>query len=204
MALLPALLGLLAAPFPGTAALLVVRPGPSITNAPASIGVRVPPDLQANPTNRATFTVGGVSYNPPLRYQWFFNGNPILDATNAAYSFTNVTLAHEGLYSAQLTDSIGLANTLPAQLTGLVTPSLTFAPLPQTSPQGALITVSAACTGNPLPVAWEWRRISTPIQITTNNDRFSYLSFFNTNPIGTPVLDRVIARNQAGTTSPRE
>ena len=179
-------------------ALLTVRAGPSITNQPAAVSVRVPPDPQANPTNRATFNVGAVTYNPPLRYQWLYNANPIPDATNSTYSFTNVTLANEGQYSVLLFDSVATAASAAASLLGLVTPVLTLPPLSQAVPTGAVVTVSAMASGNPLPFTWEWRRISITNQITTNNERFSFYSFLNTNPVGSTVNYRLVLRNAAG------
>src|SRR6185436_3980531 len=79
-------------------ALFVVRVGPSITNQPTNIFVRVAPDPLGSPTNRATFNAGGLSYNPPISYQWRFNGADIPGATNSVLSFSNVTLASEGTY----------------------------------------------------------------------------------------------------------
>src|SRR6185436_4365795 len=77
-------------------ATLTVRAGPNFIMHPTNFAVRVPPDPQANPTNRVTFSATAVTYNPPLRYQWQFNGTDIAGATSSTLSFTNAQLSDEG------------------------------------------------------------------------------------------------------------
>jgi hypothetical protein len=178
--------------------LLVVRAGPSITTQPGTVSIRVPPDTLANPTNRATFAVGAVTYNPPLRFQWYFNNIPLSDATNSTYSFTNVTLANQGQYVAEVTDSVGPMLSSPASLLALVTPTLTLMPIPQSVATGAVVSFSAAAAGSPLPFTWEWRRGSATNQVTVGNERSSFYTFLNTNPVGSVQLYRVLVRTAAG------
>src|SRR5262249_13105283 len=76
----------------------------SATRALATLTVLLPPfivtqpgSLVLNPGATATFSVlaGG---DPPLRYQWRFNGNPIAGATAASLTLSNVQLANSGDY----------------------------------------------------------------------------------------------------------
>ena len=145
-----------------------------------------------------TFAVGAVSFNPPLRYQWRFNGEDIAGATNSSLSFTNVQLAHAGSYSVAVVDSVGAVTSLPATLTALVTPQLTLVPPTQFAPTGAVITVNAAGTGQPSPFSWEWRRGSNALLTNTGPDRFNFLSFLNTNAVGSTQQYRVILRSISG------
>ena len=138
-------------------ALFVVRFGPSITNQPTNIFVRVAPDPLGFPTNRATFSAGGVSYNPPLGYQWRFNGADIPGATNSILSFSNVTVANEGVYSALLSDSAGFTPTASARLIPMITPQILLAPLSQTVAAGGRVGVSVAIVGSPAPFGYQWR-----------------------------------------------
>jgi hypothetical protein len=179
-------------------ATLVVRAGPSIATQPANVLIRVPPDPLANVTARATFSLTAVTYNPPLRYQWYFNGLPIPDATNNVYSFTNVTLANEGQYVGVATDSVGPTPSLPASLIGLVTPLIQVAPISQSAPTGAVVTFSVAVTGHPLPFTYEWRRGGNLNVSYTTSEFSSYYSFLNTNLVDSSQLYRVLVRGLSG------
>jgi hypothetical protein len=175
-------------------AILTVRAGPSIVTNPTNFSVRVPPDPQANPTNRVTFSTSAITYNPPLRYQWQFNGVDIPSATNSTLSFTNAQLSDEGLYNVLVSDIVGPAVSQAATLFALVTPQLTVLPIAQSIIPGELVSVSAAATGNPLPFEWEWRRVSTPLATNRVEERFNVFTFVNTNPVGSTVSYRVIVR----------
>jgi hypothetical protein len=63
---------------------------------------------------------------------------------------------------------------------------------------GAVVSVSAAGSGNPLPFAWEWRRGSQPLITNTVNERFDFFSFTNANAVGGTQLYRVILRSLSG------
>jgi hypothetical protein len=149
-------------------------------------------------TNRATFSVTGVTYNPPLRYQWFYNGAAIPEATNNTYSFTNVTLAHEGDYSVLLTDSVGPAFSTSAKLVALISPVLIVRPISQSVVTNALVSFSAAIIGHPPPFTWDWRRSAITNQLVTSQERSSYFTFVNTNQVGSLQLYLVTVRGLAG------
>ena len=182
-------------------ATLVVRIGPSITNQPANQFVRIQPDPSGSPTNRATFTVGAVSYNPPLRFQWQFNGVDIPGATSNSHSFSNITLANEGYYTAVVGDEASSALSAPAYLQPLIAPYLTQLPVNQSSVPGALLGLSVAVEGHPTPFTVDWRRVSTPASSMSSNaiaGKAGYFNFVNTNPPGT-VQYRAVIRNLANT-----
>ncbi|MEY2407595.1 MAG: hypothetical protein QOF48_265 [Verrucomicrobiota bacterium] len=157
-------------------ALLVVRIGPGITNQPTNFLVRVAPDPQGSPTNRATFNVGASTYNPPLFYQWRFNGVDIPNATNSTLTFSNVTLANEGIYTVLVTDGTSSSLSAPASLIGLITPVIIQAPLSQTVAVGARVNASVAIIGNPPPFGYQWRSNSLIYPLIVSNSRTNFVS----------------------------
>ncbi len=179
-------------------ATLVVRIGPTITNQPANQFVRIPPDPIGFPTNRATFTVGAVSYNPPVSYRWQFNGVDIPGAISNTHSFSNVSLAHEGYYSAIVSDGVSAAQSAPAYLQPLISPYLTQAPVNQSVVTGATVGVSVVFAGYPPPYSVDWRRVLPNFSMASNviNDTVSFYNIPGTNPPGS-LQYRAIIRNAA-------
>ena len=157
--------------------LSVVFP-PSITVQPADVKVFIRPDSLAAPTTNATFTADGTS-SSSIRYQWFFNGNPILNATNRAYTVVNVQQTNYGQIACALTDNIDTVLTQPATLYPMIRPTIITHPASQTVAVGALFGLSVNYTGFPPPFTNEWRRASTPLANTvsqTTNDVYALLA----------------------------
>lgn len=180
-------------------ALLIVRGGPILTLQPTNLFLRVAPDPLYQPTNRATFAIAAVSYNPPLAIQWQFNGANLPGETNATLSFSNVTFAHEGTYQAVVTDTASSAASASVYLQPLVGLTFTQPALSHTVVSGAVVSLSAAVSGYPPPYAMEWRRQTAPVtSFGTNfqNEPATFFSFVNTNLPGT-VQYRLVARNLA-------
>ncbi len=175
-------------------ALLVVRVGPLITTQPSNVIVRIRPDPAAAPTTNASFGVAVQSYNPPTHFQWRFNGGNILNETNASLVITNVQTNNEGIYSVQITDSVGSTISTQAVLYPMIAPILTNVSPSISVVTGAVISVSAAASGNPLPFQWEWRRNNIGFATNIVNERQTFLSFVNTNPVGVSVQYRVVVR----------
>lgn len=65
-----------------------------------------------------TFSVLGVG--PQLRYEWQFNGSPILDATNEAYTLQGVQAKDAGNYRVILTNAFGASTSSIASLVVVV------------------------------------------------------------------------------------
>jgi alpha-tubulin suppressor-like RCC1 family protein len=85
---------------------------PGITPA---LVVSSPANIVTRLFSNATFQVvaGGT---PPLHYQWFFNEQPLSDATNAQLVVTGVQLPHLGHYAVQVTNAYGTALSSNAEL----------------------------------------------------------------------------------------
>jgi hypothetical protein len=83
-----------------------------VTSAPASLVLFEAPAITLQPRNRytpvgsnATFRV--TATGNPLYYQWAFNGAPINDATNSAYTIVAASQANLGLYSVVVSNGLG-------------------------------------------------------------------------------------------------
>jgi hypothetical protein len=67
------------------------------------------------PGGTATFNVS-ANGQPPLAYQWMFNGAPVANATGTSLSVTNAQRANFGSYTVIVTNSYGGATSAPAAL----------------------------------------------------------------------------------------
>jgi hypothetical protein len=102
------------------AALLTVSNTPIIITTP-------PADQVALEGQPATFSVV-VSGTPLVQYQWFFGGNPISGATNAAYVIPASFPTNTGAYQVMISNPASTTNSSPVNLTVLadtIPPNLT-------------------------------------------------------------------------------
>jgi len=90
----------------------------SITGVSSTIAVAdIPPLIGTQPVSQSVnagsdvvLTVAATG-NPPLGYQWYFNGSPIAGATSTILSMTDVLAASGGGYTVKVTDGYGGATT---------------------------------------------------------------------------------------------
>lgn len=145
-------------------------------------------------TNRsATFSL--AAYSPsPISYQWRFNGTPIPGAINTSLTISNVTLAQDGFYDAVLTDAVGTFATVPARLTVLLTPIIIQPPVNQTVVEGSDFAMSVELTGNPVPIAYSWRRGSFVIATNYGNFRSNFVTL-NTTAAGLTLPSNMSSSN---------
>lgn len=140
----------------------------------AELRLLVPPTIHQEPASQrvaagagVTFTVVASTINPPLTYQWFFNGVPIAGATQAHYHLVSAQADHAGVYRVRLTDRTSTVESAPAELTVLYAPGL-LAPVPPlqlSAVAGQTITLSAFTRGS-TPMLYRWQH-SSPGGITT-------------------------------------
>ena len=78
-----------------------------------------PQDQEVIVGDSVTFTVD-ASGTPPLTYRWKFKGEVIEGANAATYTRSGVTTNDAGAYTVEITNSLGLTNSQPANLTVLV------------------------------------------------------------------------------------
>lgn len=126
------------------------------------------PIIIQEPTNaitalnsNATFFVVAIGA-PILKYQWYFNGSTITNATRSSFTVTNATPTNAGNYTVIVTNSISRATSSPPVHVRFA-PSITNQPTSQTvAPSGtALFTVGA--TGEaPLLYQWQFQGTNLP------------------------------------------
>ena len=133
-----------------------------------------PPVIITQPTNQtayvgstATFTVIAAG-TPPLSYQWSFNSNNIVNATNATLTLANVQLTNAGNYWVTVTNLYGATNSATAVLTvNVQQPFIITQPVSQTNSVGSTATFSVTAGGTP-PLIYQWRWNGTNLVNSTS------------------------------------
>jgi hypothetical protein len=178
------------------AQLSVVFP-PKIIQQPLGRAVYIKPDPRAanapDGTN-VTFVVGASSGNPGLGYQWFFNGANIPGATGTSLTITNVQLEDEGDYTVAVSDSVDTVMSTAARLVPWLQPVIVKPPVGQAIAAGSDFTMSVEVTGNPLPVAYSWRRGSIVIATNSGNYRSNFVTL-NAAAVGLILTNNILSSN---------
>ncbi len=153
-------------------ATLSIRHLPRITQNPESRNVYIKPDPKAanlpNGTN-VTFTVAAASFEPPIQYQWRFNGVDVPGATGPSLTVTNVQLENEGDYYCVVTDGVASVNTFSARLVPWLSPVIIQRPADLIVAAGSEFPLSVEVSGNPAPFAYSWRRNLGSVVVNTNS-----------------------------------
>ena len=82
-----------------------------------------PPTILTQPVSHNLLEGGNITLSvsvtgtPPFSYQWFFNGNPISDATNSTLDKPNLTVEDSGEYSVTISNAAGSVESDTATLT---------------------------------------------------------------------------------------
>jgi hypothetical protein len=168
----------------------------SVLQQPTNIAVRIRPDPAAALVTNATFCAVANTFNPPLTYQWRFNGADIPGATGSCYTVASVQLTNEGNYSVVITDRISPVVSQEAKLTPLITPVFVQQPLSQSVAVNAPVTLSIAVTGHPLPMTFELRRGTPGVATNVVFARSNFFTFTATNLPATQQF-RVVVKNMA-------
>jgi hypothetical protein len=155
---------------------------------------------QNNPSvTNAVFAVMASS-SRPIAYQWHQNDQPILGATNATMTISNINLSHNGDYYCIARDNISFARSTNVTLrVGVVpfisTPYPEFATNHHLQPIVALehenVTFTVVHGGTP-PFTYIWRKNSVP-QLTNSVSQYTLQNVSN----GSAGTYQVIIRNPA-------
>jgi hypothetical protein len=132
---------------------------PTIVQSPASQTAPV------NSTMTMTVVATGAA---PLGYQWRYEGDVLLGATNASLTLSNVQFAQAGNYSVQVSNAFGTAQSAEALLTVVgVPPAITTQPQDRTIFEGRSTTFSVTVNGT-APLSYQWRREGEPLNNATS------------------------------------
>ncbi len=128
-----------------------------------------PTPQQAAVGGSATFTVAASSTpTSTLSYQWLKESDPILNATNASLTLTNVGAADVANYSVTVSNTVGAVTSKSVALivTGLP-PQISNQPVGSTVSAGTNITLAVTATGSPT-LTYQWRKTisGTPTPLT--------------------------------------
>jgi hypothetical protein len=122
------------------------------TACPAPVISDDPDSLTVTYGQPASFSVV-ASGNPPFTYQWYLNGNPILNATLSTYDIAAATMADAGDYTVTVTNACGSsATSAAATLTvNKADQTITFVQPPSPAVYGTTFTVAPTASSG-LPV----------------------------------------------------
>jgi alpha-tubulin suppressor-like RCC1 family protein len=158
-------------------ALLVILIPPAISQPPANVTVIVGANAAFN---------AAVTGDPPLGYQWYFNGAPLADGSRITGSgTTNLTISNvqtpdAGNYTLLVTNPVGSASAV-ATLIVRVPPSVTTQPIGRSTPLALSTTFNAAASGD-APLTYQRQLNGTNIPGATNT---SYtIAAVETNDLG--------------------
>lgn len=121
-----------------------------------------PPVIVTNPVSQVVLEYYPVLFSvaatgsSPLFYQWYYYGNPILDATNDTYFIMNAERSFQGTYSVRVSNSADQVLSNPAELEVLMRPIIgSISSLSQSAVagSGAMFYPSVSATR---PVAFQW------------------------------------------------
>jgi hypothetical protein len=132
------------------------------TNFSAELTVLAPGRVVLPPAD-ALVPLGGTaeftvlaSGNPPPSYQWYFEAtNLIAGATGPTLVVENVTLAEAGLYSVQVSNTVGSEFSAPAALSISVLPYIAAQPESIGVLKGSTAQFSVVALGAP-PFSYQW------------------------------------------------
>jgi hypothetical protein len=124
-----------------------------------------PASVVATNGNAVSFSVWGQGTGN-LRYQWFQNGQPLANATNATLALSNVGSNHLGQYFVRLTDDVDTLDSAPATLTILFRPSFYLSPSNKIALLGDTLTFRVGVDGT-APLTYRWQRGASTIFATT-------------------------------------
>jgi hypothetical protein len=127
----------------------------SVTSAPALLTAVAGLPVVTTPPQNATVICGdsatfqvSAGGSTPLSYQWLFQGNPILSATNSQLTLNSVDLTQAGPYDVVITNSFGSVTTGAVLTVTVATPQIT-SPLSALIAQGQPFTYTITALHSP-------------------------------------------------------
>ena len=152
----------------GSYRVVVTNLAGAATSAVAVLTVRLPPTIEASPTNLSLLVginanfAASVSGDATLVFRWQKNGSDLSDdgrisgTATVSLSIAAVTAADVGNYHLVVTNDYGIATSADASLTVWFPPSITTPPVSQTVFAGTNAGFVAVASGTS-PLAFQWR-----------------------------------------------
>jgi|GEM_PF-1028287 len=147
-----------------------------VTSDKAVVWVVAPPTIVTQPTSQdvvewsdATFSV--VMANPTislLSYQWYYQGEAIVDATNSTLTMTEVDRYYQGDYYVVVTNLAGTVTSANAALRVATPVTVISGPISTNLAVGGTIDLSVYATGNLLNYTW-YKNYTNVLGNTTSN-----------------------------------
>ena len=137
----------------------------TLLTEPALLTLGNRPRITVEPTPRVAVVGTSARFEvttdgtPPLSYQWFFKGIPLVEATLGTLALSEVSLAHAGDYVVAVSNAFGQVNSRPALLTVNPLPTLsitnTVAATAEAGGAPGWVTISRSySTASPLTVRY--------------------------------------------------
>ena len=151
----------------------------SVTSSGATLTVFVGPFFTTQPTNRSarlgtnTIFRAAVAGTAPMSYQWFKDGQPLVNGGNISGVFSNVltvaslTTNNLGAYSLTATNLAGSATSSNAVLTVLVPPTIVEDLSDEYGVSGHPVTFHVKAVGTET-MKYQWRKAGRVIRGATN------------------------------------
>jgi hypothetical protein len=102
---------------------------------------------------------------PPLDYQWYFNGTPLIDQTSDSLFLSEVSSEDAGNYTVEISNTFGNFTSDPAILTvlpALTTPEITQQPVGGNIAAGLTANLTVVADSNPSP-NYQWLKDNVPL-----------------------------------------
>ncbi|WP_247235664.1 T9SS type A sorting domain-containing protein [Telluribacter sp. SYSU D00476] len=143
----------------------------SVTSNTASLTVRQPVAIQAQPAAQAKCPGEGVTFTVEaqgdgLTYQWRKGGTNIAGATSATYTISSVSNSSAGNYDVVVTGNCNTSTSAIASLTIKQATSIQSQPVAQARCAGDAVTFSVVAQGDGL--TYQWRKGGTNLAGATS------------------------------------
>ena len=145
----------------------IARPGYGKSKADIGAYELGPPFIATTPQYQAPTNGGPVTFSlsiigdPPLQYQWQFNGTKISGATKSTYTLSAVTNNNAGPYRVVVTDLYGSATS--TNVTVQFAPSIISPLTNQTAVLGGSATFTVTAAGDAAGLSYQWQLYGTNI-----------------------------------------
>jgi hypothetical protein len=141
---------------------------------PAVLNVLVPPNFVLEPTNtvvsvgQPTALISAATGTAPIGFQWFRDGAPIPNQTNATLSFVAPTTNDTAAYRVVAANAAGVSTGRVASITVNQTPTIQQAPANRSVLAGQPLILNAQAFGDGT-LTYVWSRAGTIVQTSTSS-----------------------------------